>query len=410
MVEQRAKRLERREPNNSKLRGMDSTLRSLGRQSPTRHDSQERRRGRIQAHLAQCRGGQRRQHPRRQRGQPPGRARCTSPSRCCARSRASRRPCSPRPEPTSPRSAARSTRPCGTCPRPPARPCQTPGASAALTRVLAKSLDLIKDMGDDYVATEHLLLALAIVDSPVQDAARRARRRPRRRCARRSRPSAATGRSPARTPRRPTRRWRSTPSTSPRAPRRASSTRSSAATPRSAGSSRCCRGAPRTTRCSSASPASARPPSSRGSPSAIVAGDVPDSLKGKRVLCLDLAAMVAGAKYRGEFEERLKAVLEEIKERRGPGHHLHRRAAHRRRRGRRRRLRDGRRQHAQADAGPRRAAADRRDHARRVPRAHREGPRARAPLPAGLRRRAVVSRTPSRSCAACRRSTRRTTG
>ena len=45
----------------------------------------------------------------------------------------------------------------------------------------------------------------------------------------------------------------------------------------------------------------------------VVAGDVPDSLKGKRVLSLDLAAMVAGAKYRGEFEERLKAVLEEIK-------------------------------------------------------------------------------------------------
>ncbi|RXR25725.1 ATP-dependent chaperone ClpB [Oerskovia turbata] len=45
----------------------------------------------------------------------------------------------------------------------------------------------------------------------------------------------------------------------------------------------------------------------------IVAGDVPDSLKGKKLVSLDLAAMVAGAKYRGEFEERLKAVLEEIK-------------------------------------------------------------------------------------------------
>ena len=45
----------------------------------------------------------------------------------------------------------------------------------------------------------------------------------------------------------------------------------------------------------------------------IVAGDVPDSLKGKRLISLDLGAMVAGAKYRGEFEERLKAVLEEIK-------------------------------------------------------------------------------------------------
>ncbi len=44
----------------------------------------------------------------------------------------------------------------------------------------------------------------------------------------------------------------------------------------------------------------------------IIAGDVPESLKGKRLMSLDLSAMVAGAKYRGEFEERLKAVLSEI--------------------------------------------------------------------------------------------------
>ena len=74
---------------------------------------------------------------------------------------------------------------------------------------------------------------------------------------------------------------------------------------------------------------------------------------------------------------------------RRPGRHLHRRAAHRRRRRRHRRVGHGRQQHAQADAGPRRAAPGRRDDPRRVPRARREGPRPRAPLPAGLRRRAV---------------------
>jgi ATP-dependent Clp protease ATP-binding subunit ClpB len=49
----------------------------------------------------------------------------------------------------------------------------------------------------------------------------------------------------------------------------------------------------------------------------IVRGDVPEGLKGKRIVALDMGALIAGAKYRGEFEERLKAVLKEVQEAQG---------------------------------------------------------------------------------------------
>jgi ATP-dependent Clp protease ATP-binding subunit ClpB len=81
---------------------------------------------------------------------------------------------------------------------------------------------------------------------------------------------------------------------------------------------------------------------------------------------------------RGEVPRRVRGAAQDRPRRdqglRRPDHHLHRRAAHRRRRGRRRRLLDGRRQHAEADARPRRAAHGRRDDPRRVPRSIEKDP------------------------------------
>jgi ATP-dependent Clp protease ATP-binding subunit ClpB len=119
----------------------------------------------------------------------------------------------------------------------------------------------------------------------------------------------------------------------------------------------------------------------------IVAGRRARVLKDKRLLALDLGALVAGREVPRRVRGAPQGRAQGDRGGRGLDHPLHRRAPHPR--GRRRgRGRDGRGEHAQARARARRAALHRRDHARRVPQAHREGRGPRAPLPAGLRRRA----------------------
>ena len=119
----------------------------------------------------------------------------------------------------------------------------------------------------------------------------------------------------------------------------------------------------------------------------IIKGDVPESLKDKKLLALDMGALIAGAKYRGEFEERLKSVLQEVQAA-GGGiilfiDELHTIVGAGKAEGA---MDAG--EPAEAGAGARRAALRRRDDARRVSQAHREGCGAGAAVPAGVRQRA----------------------
>ena len=186
-----------------------------------------------------------------------------------------------------------------------------------------------RELNHSYVGTEHLLLGLlreekgiaaqVLTDAGVNLEQRRAETL---RLLGTEMPQASAGAQGSGSqpqPRRPRarrspRRPRSTTSaaTSPSSPPKASSIRRSAAPRRSSASWRSSRAGRRTIRCSSASRASARRRSSRGWRSSSPTASARTSLRDHRVLSLDMAAVIAGTKYRGQFEERLKAVMNEI--------------------------------------------------------------------------------------------------
>ena len=291
---------------------------------------------------------------------------------------------------------AGATKPSRNCPK--AYGGDEPRMSKELTNVVANAETYRKDLRDDYISVEHLLLAMNS----------RLGRRHRRNSSRSLHDVRGSHRVTDQSPEEKFAALEKYGQDLTALAATARSTRSSAATRRSVVASRCCRARRKNNPVLIGEPGVGKTAIVEGLAARIADGDVPEGLKGKRLIALDIGSMLAGAKYRGEFEERLKAVLKEITDADGEiitfvdelhtivgaggaegamdaGNMIKPMLA----RGELRMIGattlDEYRKYVEKDAGPR------------------------APLPAGVRRRAVASKTRSASCVDSRSATRCTT-